>query len=243
MMKCKCMIRLAEPIWAAKEQQQTNQVFFGQKATHLLTRPDFVFFVDGVGSNLNQEGDGAVGGKSKIMGRGSVPREKARTNDTHFTLLEFTPATGEPIMCAVIVEGKSMKPEVVSGLDVFATRLGDESDPDFLVKSTSPGIIYTYGPSCLSQGKDVPCIVCNTDSGLITFKLMVSFLKIMDELELVPRTDRLKRFLLLYGHGFCLELPFLQCINNPDLEWVVCIGVPYGTFYWQVGDSSQQNGY
>ncbi len=108
-----------------------------------------MIFVDGFGSNLNQEGDGAVGGKSKIMGRGSVPREKATTHETHFTVLGLTPETGEPIMCAVIVEGKSMKPEVVTGLDVFATRLGDESDPDFLVKNTGPGKIYTYGPSCL----------------------------------------------------------------------------------------------
>ena len=31
-------------------------------------------------------------------------------------------------------------------------------------------------------------------------------------------------------------------MNEKKTEWAVCIGVPYGTSLWQVGDSSQQNG-
>jgi hypothetical protein len=146
--------RLEEPIWVDKEQKETEQEnAFGQRATHLLTRSDFVIFVDEVDSNVSQEGDGAVGGERKIVGRGSVPRESATTNDTHFTVLGFTAATGEPIMCAVIVEGKTMKPEVVTGLDVFTTKIGNESDPDFLTNNTGPGKIYPYGPSCLFWGE------------------------------------------------------------------------------------------
>jgi len=65
----------------------------------------------------------------------------------------------------------------------------------------------------------------------------------MDSLNLFPRTeDGVKPFLLLDGHGSRLELPFLKYINDPLHEWVVCIGVPYGTSYWQVGDSAEQNG-
>jgi len=48
-------------------------------------------------------------------------------------------------------------------------------------------------------------------------------------------------FLLLDGHGSQLELPFLQYINNPATECCVCLGVLYGTSYWHVGDSKQQN--
>jgi hypothetical protein len=84
----------------------------------------------------------------------------------------------------------------------------------------------------LFWGKEAPCIVSNTDSGLISSELLVSFLKKMDELKLLPRMDGLKPFLLLDGHGSRLELPFLQYLNSPDHEWVVCIGVLYGTFYW-----------
>ena len=234
---------LAEPIWVNKEQEETSEEeAFGRKVTHLLTRPDYVVFVDEVGSNLSQEGDGAVGGERKIVGRGSVPRESASTNDTHFTVLGFTAATGQPIMCAVIVEGKTLKPEVVTGLDVFATKVGDESDPDFIANNTGDGKLYPYGPSCFFKGKEVPCMVCNTESGSITSELLVSFLNKMDDLELFPRQDGLKPFLLLDGHGSRLELPFLQYVNDEDHRWIVCIGVPYGTSYWQVGDSSEQNG-
>jgi hypothetical protein len=47
-------------------------------------------------------------------------------------------------------------------------------------------------------------------------------------------------FILLDGHGSRFELPFVEYIHG-DKEWTVCIGVPYGTSLWQVGDSKQQN--
>ncbi len=73
---------------------------FGRKATHLLTRPDYVVFVDEVGSNTSQERD--------------------------------TTATSEPIMCALILEGKAMHPEVITGMGLFATKEGNKNDPDLL---------------------------------------------------------------------------------------------------------------
>ena len=30
--------------------------------------------------------------------------------------------------------------------------------------------------------------------------------------------------------------------HSEDTKWDVCIGLPYGTSYWQVGDSTEQNG-
>jgi hypothetical protein len=38
------------------------------------------------------------------------------TNDNHFTVLGFTTATGEPIMGAVIVAIKSIRPEYITVL-------------------------------------------------------------------------------------------------------------------------------
>ena len=49
-------------------------------------------------------------------------------------------------------------------------------------------------------------------------------------------------FVLLDGHQSRFSLEFLEYINNSDHKWNVCIGVPNGTAYWQVGDSSEQNG-
>ena len=49
-------------------------------------------------------------------------------------------------------------------------------------------------------------------------------------------------FLLLDGHSSRFELPFLDCINDEKNKWAVCIGVPYGTAVWQVGDAEEQKG-
>jgi hypothetical protein len=74
MKKSGVAIRLAEPIWVNKDQEETNQEYpFGWKATQLLRHPDFVIFVDEVGSNVSQEGNRAIGGERKIVGRESVP--------------------------------------------------------------------------------------------------------------------------------------------------------------------------
>ena len=46
-------------------------------------------------------------------------------------------------------------------------------------------------------------------------------------------------------HAFDLDvfaIPFLKCVNDALTQWYVCIGVPNGTAYWQVGDSNEQNG-
>jgi hypothetical protein len=243
MVKAGVAEKLVEPMWVDETQQLTNKEnAFGRKATHLLLRPDYVVFVDEVGCNTSQEGDGARGGERKIVSRGTVAKESATTNSNHFTVLGFTAATGEAIMCAIIASGKTMKPEVVTGLDLFATKIGHETDDDFILNNTGPGKLYPNGPTCQFKGKEVPCVVCNTENGSITSELLVSFLKHMDALNLFPRDDGVQPFLLLDGHGSRLELPFLQYINEPQHNWIVCIGVPYGTSYWQVADSSEQNG-
>jgi hypothetical protein len=84
-------------------------------------------------------------------------------------------------------------------------------------------------------------VACN-ESGGISMDILVQFQKHMDKLSIFPRQGGLKPFLLLDGHGSRLELPFLKYVNDLSHPWVVCIGVPYGTSYWQVGVSSEQNG-
>jgi hypothetical protein len=56
------------------------------------------------------------------------------------------------------------------------------------------------------------------------------------------RMDGKRPFLLVDGHSSRFQLPFLEYINTAAHNWSVCIGVPYGTALWQVGDSTEQNG-
>ena len=44
------------------------------------------------------------------------------------------------------------------------------------------------------------------------------------------------------GYESRLELPFLNYINDKTIKWCVCLGVPYGLAYWQMGDCKEQNG-
>ena len=83
-----------------------------------------------------------------------------------------------------------------------------------------------------------------SDSGGITPTILTTIFKRLDNLGIYEeeRKEGKKPFVLLDGHQSRFDLEFLDYINDPKHLWTVCIGVPYGTAYWQVGDSSEQNG-
>lgn len=58
---------------------------------------------------------------------------------------------------------------------------------------------------------------------------------------IAAREDGVTPFLLVDGHGSRLDPSFLKYINDENHKWRVCLGIPYGTSLWQVGDSSEQN--
>jgi len=69
-------------------------------------------------------------------------------------------------------------------------------------------------------------------------------MKHMDDCHVFDHSYGVPPFLLLDGHGRRFELPFLDYINefgDKGHKWKACIGVPYGTMSWQVGDSAKQN--
>ena len=142
-------------------------------------------------------------------------------------------------MCAIIFAAKELDPLWVQGLDPFADWEGGEFE---IERNTGKGKRHPQGPVCTFNGVSVPCFCGFSDSGTITSELLAAILKFMDGLNLFDRSDGVPPFLLLDCHGSRFELPFLQYITCKEHEWKVCIGVPYGTSYWQVGDSTEQNG-
>jgi hypothetical protein len=148
--------KLSEPVWVNyKWLKPEKENAFEQQTTHLLMHPEYVI-VDEAGCNTSQEGDGARGGEKKNVFRlTSVAKKAATAINTHFTSLGLNAATSEPVMCANIVSEKNMKPEVITSLDVFAEKNGDENDQDFIPWNTGPGKIYLNGPSCFFKGKEV----------------------------------------------------------------------------------------
>ena len=67
-------------------------------------------------------------------------------------------------------------------------------------------------------------------------------LRHIDNDKVFDHSTGINPFLILDGHGSRLDLEFLEYINTAETKWDVNIGLPYGTSYWQVGDSMEQNG-
>jgi hypothetical protein len=125
------------------------------------------------------------------------------------------------------------------GLDPFAPWVGDD---DNLISNSGLGMRYPMGPTCEFAGKSLPTFWCCSESGSITAELLTDMLRYLDKANIFDRSDGVSPFLLLDAHGSRFDLQFLEYINSPLHKWNVCIGVPYGTSYWQVGDSTEQNG-
>ena len=210
------------------------------KSAYELIHPEWLVFVDEVGSNTSQAKDGAVGGQTYLCTKDGRPQQRAATKDCHFTVLGFTAGNGEPIMCAIIFAAKTMKHEWVLGFDPFSEWIGDENDVN---QNIGYGKAMPKGPEVMFRGKCVPCFCCNSENGSIAGQLLKEMLAAIDQLNVFDRSATgLNPFLLLDGHGSRFELDFLQYINSVETKWECCIGLPYGTSYWQVGDSSEQNG-
>jgi hypothetical protein len=64
----------------------------------------------------------------------------------------------------------------------------------------------------------------------------------MDDLEIFDRSNGVTPFLLYNGHGSRFEEPLLKYTLESNMPWTCCIGVPYGTYMWKVGDSTEING-
>ena len=88
---------------------ETETEALGVKSEFELIHPELLLFVDEVGSNTCQTKDGQVGGETYLCNVDGRPQQKAATMDCRFTTLGFTAATGEPVMYAVIFEGKTSR--------------------------------------------------------------------------------------------------------------------------------------
>jgi hypothetical protein len=78
--------------------------------------------------------------------------------------------------------------------------------------------------------------------GGMTGSILTRIFKTLDELEVFDRSDKKRPFILLDGHASRFDSEFLNYVNDDQHRLSVCIGVPYGTSLWQVGDSVYQNG-
>jgi hypothetical protein len=219
---------------------------YGLPCTIRITCPELCIVADEVGSNTSQKGDRHVGGKKLVCEFQCVPQEKASNNQKHVTMLSFTALTGEPVMCAVIIQGTNRQLEMELGVDfmVDAEKTGSDKDWLFIDANKGQGKRFPGDPTCIYKGKEIPCFVQFQESGGMAGEISLDIFKTFDHYQLFDddRTNGRTPFFLLDGHNSRFHLPFVNYINEDRTKYAVTIGVPYGTSYWQVGDSSEQNG-
>ena len=234
---------LSTPLWLDRDGKECDESeSLGCMVTHKLKHPDICFVGDEVGGNISMKGDGNAGGKKLCKEHGTISYERASTTDKRFTMIGLTSLDGKPVMCVLIIQGKEPNLLVETGIDVTINPDGKPDDMDFFFNNSGEGKYFPGGPVCEYRGKKVPAMIRWNESATITSDILVDMLKTLDFLDVIPREGGKKPFLLIDGHQSRLELPFLKYINTPQDHWVVCIGVPYGTALWQVGDSKEQNG-
>jgi hypothetical protein len=108
--------------------------------------------------------------------------------------------------------------------------------------SNSVDRMFPFGPTCTFFGVKVQTFVTCTRNGSIMSQLLTNMLQTMDKLCLFDRSDGTNPCLLCDGHGSRFEEPFITYTLESSTPWGCCIGVPYGTSLWKVGDSDEQNG-
>ena len=243
---------LPEPVWMNEkgEKVDSEKEAFGCKVQIDIHRPDMGIVFDEVGCNLSQEGDNSNGGENYLCGVRDQAYQSSSTKTGHFTSLGVTSLDGSPIMCVVIIKGKKREVLVESGIewdklnDIDDTHMQEKSDYVFFEDNFGDDKLFPGGPTCTFKGKQVPAFITFTESGGIDGYTLTTIFKKLDALDLYTedRKNGLIPFALLDGHQSRFDLDFLRYINEDYTRWNVCIGVPYGTALWQVGDRSQQNG-
>ena len=252
MVDAKVAETLNEPSWMDKDGNIVSECeSYGMKVSTKLTHPHCCLAMDETGGDTSMMKDGAAGGEKYIGRKGQAVKRPAGKKAKKYTTIGLTGLDGNAAMCIVIFSGVERNLLMESGVDTSLFGDGKDLDLDsvqdnleFFRKNYGEGKIFPGGPTCEYNGKVIPCMIRYSPGGGITPQILTDILKTIDSLGVFDkeREEGIRPFLLLDGHQSRFSIPFLEYITDPAHPWKVCIGVPYGTALWQIGDSVHQNG-
>jgi hypothetical protein len=128
MVDSKVAIQLEEEVWVKLDGTitQHEEESTGRKMKYLLTHPELIFFfVDEVGSNTSQRRDGNVGGQKYIVHEAQQALLRSSYANTHFMVLGYTTARGNPVCCVIIIACVEITAKHVLGLQPWADFIGE----------------------------------------------------------------------------------------------------------------------
>jgi hypothetical protein len=200
-------------------------------------------FVDETGYNTNQKDNGYAGGRMFVLpcDLGQQGGHNGAITDLHFTVLCFTSALRDPVLCSIILKSNKEISDIPlnwkTGIDICKNVVTGEKRINTLEENYSEGKACTGGPVCKYNDKEIPCFVGCSPKVLITLEILAEMLKLINELKVYNQSKGVQPVLVLDGHQSRMKFPFLQYINDPAHPWTVCLGVPYDTHIWQFADS------
>jgi hypothetical protein len=248
--------KLSEAVWRDRDNNIVTEAdAYGQKTAYSLipTHAHKLIMVDEVGDNISQKGNGNAGGHKFMVAADMRAQVRNSFKHNHFTVLGFTAATGGPVMCAIIIAASKLKVTDITGCNPLSVDARDVSSDDMkqleaeiqsMNDEHSNGVdqMFPFGPTCTFLGVEVPTFVTCSKNGSITIQLLTNILQTTDKLCLFDRSYGTNICLLCDGHGSRFKEPFIKYTLESSTPCGCCIGVPYGTSLWQVGDSEKQNG-
>ena len=122
---------------------------YGRKTKYLLTKPEYILFVDEVGCNTSQKNDGNVGGEKFLITEDQRAMLRSSFQDCHFTVLGFTNGKGEPVCCVIIVASMEISAKHIMGLQPWVPEVVGDPESNIEENSHGPLKFYPYGPTCL----------------------------------------------------------------------------------------------
>ena len=222
------------------------QIGLVAKITHTLTKPSWFLQLDETGCNTNQTRDSNICNTKVLDITRTKAQQQANTSDHRATVLPITAAIGETLTYVVIFESNvegGVQPLWASGINIRITPIMDESaevqfGQNYGCNKYFPGLLV-----CKFQGRTIHPQVYVSPHGGITGEILLQVFKRIDELDLFPRDNGVYPCVLLDGHNSRLYEPFIKYINSPTTKWGFILGIPYGTSYWQVADTTYLNGW
>jgi hypothetical protein len=97
---------LSDAVWRDKDNTIVTEAdTHGRKTAYSLLpgQAHTLIVVDEVGENFSQKGDGNADGQKFMVAADMRAQIRNYLKDNHFTVLGFAAATGDPMMCAIII--------------------------------------------------------------------------------------------------------------------------------------------
>jgi hypothetical protein len=128
-----------------------------------VTEPSYLILVDETGLSTNMKMD-KKGTKRIIAEKGYAGTKKAITTNIRYTTMGFTAATGEPVMCCIIMQSeitKGIPVNWITGNDItkIDATFQINEDNEEMIKNVRECSVVSGGPTCIFRNTNVPCFV------------------------------------------------------------------------------------